>query len=153
MYQEQSQKYVRDGQKLIHTGHFDAATIKYKMNKLTEMFSSFQLRLEHRTKVLNQTLMFFMGVQPALGRMIVKYLIENFVKSKKSLIFDALIAYFYFIVLKPHPFFRNSTALITLVYVLCKWWVEKSSSFICVLVIRCVRIPWICLLWKSSSMI
>ena len=58
------QKLHRDGQKLVHAGHFDAATIKYKVNKLDEMFKSFSLQLEQRRKILNQTHAFYRSSQP-----------------------------------------------------------------------------------------
>jgi len=60
------QKLQRDGQKLVHTGHYDAATIKYKVNKLDEMFKGFSFQLEQRRRILNQTHGFYRSSQPAL---------------------------------------------------------------------------------------
>lgn len=58
------QKLLRDGQKLVHAGHFDAATIKYKINKLDEMFKGFTFQLEQRRRILNQTHGFYRSSQP-----------------------------------------------------------------------------------------
>ena len=58
------QKLQRDGQKLVNAGHFAAATIKYKVNKLDEMFKGFSFQLEQRRRVLNQTHGFYRSSQP-----------------------------------------------------------------------------------------
>ncbi len=58
------QKLQRDGQKLIHAGHFDSATIKYKVNKLDEMFKGFAFQLDLRRRILNQTHGFYRSSQP-----------------------------------------------------------------------------------------
>ena len=49
---------MRDGQQLIHRGHFDAATIKYKIHKLDQNFSLFSQELDARENLLNQMLSF-----------------------------------------------------------------------------------------------
>ena len=49
---------IREGQQLIYSGHFDAATIKYNISKLGQAFELFSQELHSRQGLINQTLTF-----------------------------------------------------------------------------------------------
>ena len=49
---------MRQGQQLIYSGHFDAATIKYNISKLDQEFELFSQELDSREGLINQTLTF-----------------------------------------------------------------------------------------------
>ena len=58
MQNDNVQRTVREGQKLINTHHFDRATIKYKVGKLDEMYSQFNEQLQTYENTINQTVKF-----------------------------------------------------------------------------------------------